>query len=568
MKLRSASLVVPVLLALGCGSPGVRDELGTLEQEVVVCAKGETVEGIDVSYYQGTIDWDAVKASGRVFAIARISDGTYLDTKFDANWPAMKKVGLIRGAYQFFRPGQNPDTLADIVISKVGKLGDGDLPVTIDVEATDGQSAATIISKMKTWIAKVEAGTGKKPIIYTGKYFWQDNVANSKEFTSYPLWIAAYGPTCPNLPDGAWSTWTFFQYTDRSSVPGISGGVDGDKFNGPLADLQKLAGGGPDYAAQFVSQSWPFATTSFPMVPGQELDAYIELKNVGRKAWDSNTKLATTVERDRKSVFAGASWLGGNRLAAVTGTVPPGGTFKFQFKWHAPTTTGNFDEHFGLVQDGVAWFGDGDQGGPADNVIEAKIDVVSAKYAAQLVSQSFPSGGEVLTMKVGETINGFIELRNIGTEPWRAGQTKLAPTPRETASPLAAGDWLSPTRVATPSTDVAPGGTYRFPVSLRAASAGDFVQTFGVVEEGVTWFSDAPNGGGPRDDVLAVHVSATSAITPAGDDAVVEARAEGDINGSCGCSVPGRREERGGFSLVALLGAMALRRQKEKRRLD
>lgn len=546
----------------------MRDELGTLEQEVVVCAKGETVEGIDVSYYQGTIDWDAVKASGRVFAIARISDGTYLDTKFDANWPAMKKVGLIRGAYQFFRPGQNPDTLADIVISKVGKLGDGDLPVTIDVEATDGQSAATIISKMKTWIAKVEAGTGKKPIIYTGKYFWQDNVANSKEFTSYPLWIAAYGPTCPNLPDGAWSTWTFFQYTDRSSVPGISGGVDGDKFNGPLADLQKLAGGGPDYAAQFVSQSWPFATTSFPMVPGQELDAYIELKNVGRKAWDSNTKLATTVERDRKSVFAGASWLGGNRLAAVTGTVPPGGTFKFQFKWHAPTTTGNFDEHFGLVQDGVAWFGDGDQGGPADNVIEAKIDVVSAKYAAQLVSQSFPSGGEVLTMKVGETINGFIELRNIGTEPWRAGQTKLAPTPRETASPLAAGDWLSPTRVATPSTDVAPGGTYRFPVSLRAASAGDFVQTFGVVEEGVTWFSDAPNGGGPRDDVLAVHVSATSAITPAGDDAVVEARAEGDINGSCGCSVPGRREERGGFSLVALLGAMALRRQKEKRRLD
>src|SRR5262249_46213493 len=160
--------------------------------------------------------------------------------------------------------------------------------------------------------------------VYTGKYFWQDNVANTKEFNDHVLWIAAYGPTCPNLPDGAWSNWGFFQYTDAESVPGITGNVDGDKFNGTLADLQALAGGGPDYAAQFVAQSWPYATTSFSLVTNQEQDATIEFKNVGKKAWDSNTRLATTVARERKSPFYGSSWISETRLAQVKGSVPPG----------------------------------------------------------------------------------------------------------------------------------------------------------------------------------------------------------------------------------------------------
>jgi lysozyme len=558
VKLRFALLGLVALAGCNDGR-GVRDQLGTIEDEVTVCAKGSTLEGIDVSYYQGTINWDSVKASGRAFAIARISDGTYMDTKFDANWPAMKKVGLIRGAYQFFRPGQDPNTLADIVIGKVGKLGDGDLPVTCDVEATDGQSAATIISKLKTWLAKVEAGTGKKPIIYTGKYFWQDNVANSKEFTSHPLWVAAYGPTCPNLPDGAWPTWTFFQYTDKASVSGISGGVDGDKFNGTLEDLQKLAGGGADYAAQFVAQSWPFASMSFPMVPGQELDASIEMKNIGKKAWDSNTKLATTEARDRESAFAGTSWLSKNRLAAVTGSVPPGGTFKFTFKWHAPLMTGSYDEHFGLVQDGVDWFS-----APAENVIEAKIDVINAKYAAQFVGSSF---ADPIQAKVGEKVDGYIELKNVGTDPWRAGETKLAPTPREMASVLATNEWLSPTRVSSPTADVPPGSTYKFPVTLIAKEAGDFKQTFGVVQEGVTWFSDAPNGGGPRDDAMSLHVIAGDPKPAADPDAGVEVQAEasGDVQGSCACTTPVAapvRARTDTLSLLALALALAIRRKR------
>jgi lysozyme len=161
IRLASTLFLSTLLLGMtGCGGGGPRDQLGQIEDEVTVCAKGPTVEGIDVSYYQGTIDWPKVKASGRVFAIARISDGTYMDTKFDANWPAMKSAGLIRGAYQFFEPATDPNVQADIVIKKVGMLGDGDLPVTCDVEATGGQSAATINARLHTWMDAVEKCTG------------------------------------------------------------------------------------------------------------------------------------------------------------------------------------------------------------------------------------------------------------------------------------------------------------------------------------------------------------------------------------------------------------------------
>ena len=227
----------------GCVVDGTSPEqTGTIEEAVVVCAKGATVEGIDVSVWQGSsIDWKAVHGSGRQFGIARISYGTgTIDATFPGNWNGMKAAGMIRGAYQWFRPAQDAKAQADIVVAHVGKLGPGDLPVTADVEETQGLSGAQITAALHTWMNAVEAGTGKKPIIYSGKYFWNDNVG-SKDFSSYPYWIPAYGPTCPDLAT-AWSGWEFFQYTDKASVPGVSGGVDGDKFNGSLAELQAFAG--------------------------------------------------------------------------------------------------------------------------------------------------------------------------------------------------------------------------------------------------------------------------------------------------------------------------------------
>jgi hypothetical protein len=179
--------------------------------------------------------------------------------------------------------------------------------------------------------------------------------------------------SCPDTPT-PWTSWKFWQNADNGSVSGISGAVDTDEFNGTLAQLQS-AGGAPPYAAQFVSQSFPLASTTMNMTAGQVVPSYIELKNVGTKTWDSSTHLGTTQPRDRKSVFADGTWLSDNRPARVKGTVAPGATYKFTFDLAAPAADGTYDEFFGVVEDGVAWFSDPGQGGPPDNDLEVKISV-------------------------------------------------------------------------------------------------------------------------------------------------------------------------------------------------
>jgi len=371
---RLAPLVMSCVVASSCGlAPST--EYGTTRE--ALCPAASVVQGVDVSTYQGTIDWTTAKGTGLAFAIARISDGTDLDSTFATNWAGMKSAGLVRGAYQFFEPGDSPSAQATIVANAVGVLGDGDLPVTADMEVTGGQSAATIAANLQTWMGLVKASTGKQPMVYTAEGYWDGSV-NSSAFSADPLWVANWGVTCPTLPNG-WSAFRVWQYSDSGSVAGIPATVDLDEFNGSLTDLQNFAGA-PPYAAQFVSQTWPYATTTLTMTSGQILHESIVLKNIGSATWDSSTRLATTQPRDRASPFANSTWVGDNRLAAVTGTVAPGGTFSFDFEWQAPAP-GSYDEFYGVVQDGVAWFSDPGQGGPPDNDIEAKIDVVAAPDA-------------------------------------------------------------------------------------------------------------------------------------------------------------------------------------------
>jgi len=251
MVMRISIAVVVVLLA-GCApsSAPSDDDLAWVEQAVVSCAAGPTVRGVDVSVYQGSVDWNAVHAAGWEFAVTRIGDGYGGDSTFTTNWAGIRNAGMIRGAYQFWRATDDQNRLADIVIAAVGRLGPGDLPVMLDIEGASmqGQSAAFIQSQMNLWLSRVEAGTGKKPLIYTGKYAWDPSV-QSAAYGSYALWIAAYGantggvPTsCPNTPMG-WNSWSFWQYSSVGTIPGITTNVDKNLFNGDLAALQVLANG-------------------------------------------------------------------------------------------------------------------------------------------------------------------------------------------------------------------------------------------------------------------------------------------------------------------------------------
>ena len=207
-----------------------------------ICPGPNVVEGIDVSVWQGTIDWKKVKASGKVWAVMRVSDGTYMDKQFDANWANSKSAGVIRGVYQYFEPGGDAIQQANILLNKMGKLGPEDLPPTLDVEATGNQSPAVIASKIKQWVDHVKAATGRDPMIYTGKWFWDPKVA-SGAFANLPLWHAQYCTNCCPAISVYWKAWKIWQYSSSGKVGGISGNVDTNKFNGSNAELLKFAGG-------------------------------------------------------------------------------------------------------------------------------------------------------------------------------------------------------------------------------------------------------------------------------------------------------------------------------------
>jgi GH25 family lysozyme M1 (1,4-beta-N-acetylmuramidase) len=208
------------------------------------CAMGSTLPGIDVSYYQETIDWDRVAAAGTEYAFIRVSDGmNFVDTKFQRNWAEAKRVGVRRAAYQYFRPHHSAIAQANLLLERMGTLEQGDLPPVIDVESDSGLSKSVVAGRVKQWVDHVQAATGVRPILYTGPYFWRDQVGSPEWAVGYPLWVAHYTNGCPLTP-APWSSWSFHQFTDRGHVDGVPGNVDRNRFNGTVAQLDALTVGG------------------------------------------------------------------------------------------------------------------------------------------------------------------------------------------------------------------------------------------------------------------------------------------------------------------------------------
>ncbi|MSP61319.1 MAG: hypothetical protein EXR72_13435 [Myxococcales bacterium] len=141
------------------------------------------------------------------------------------------------------------------------------------------------------------------------------------------------------------------------------------------------------------------------------------------------------------------------------------------------------------------------------------------RFAAEYVAQSHPLAHVApLVLTVGETVDGWIDFKNIGTDKWPAGATRLAPTPRDQPSQVAGPGWIAPHRVSSLAKEVAPGQTGRFALPITGKAPVDYTQFFGLLVEGVTWFADPPLGGGPPDKLIAVHVLVKPA--PAMDGAV------------------------------------------------
>jgi lysozyme len=189
----------------------------------------------------GSINWSQVAAAGYRFAIIRVADGaTVIDPQFATNWAGAASNGLVRGAYQFFEPSQDPTAQANLVVQKVGMLKTGDLPVAADVEITGGVSTSVLVANLQTWSSVIQQGTGRAPLIGTSRGFWDGTLGGPTPLGADSLWVFNFATTCPDLPS-EWSTWAFWMSSGTATVPGISVQADIDEFNGSSAALSALA---------------------------------------------------------------------------------------------------------------------------------------------------------------------------------------------------------------------------------------------------------------------------------------------------------------------------------------
>jgi len=197
------------------------------------------IQGLDVASYQGYPNWTAIRNSGKTFAFTKATEGTtYTNPYFATNWSRIKVAGLIRGAYHYGRPGTDAVAQANRFCDVVQPRS-GDLQMALDIEVTDGRTPSQVRSWIVAFINQIQVRTGRPGIIYTGFYFWRDRAGNGSNLNC-PLWLAAYvSNPAPYVP-AAWTTWSFWQYTSTGSIPGVSGNVDRDAWNGTLTNLNRL----------------------------------------------------------------------------------------------------------------------------------------------------------------------------------------------------------------------------------------------------------------------------------------------------------------------------------------
>lgn len=205
-----------------------------------------SIPGIDVSDHQDPVDWSTLAGQGIKFAFIKATEGkTFKADTFQDKWLKAKSAGILRGAYHFFRPSRTGTEQADnflAALTRAGGLGANDIAPVLDIEVKDGISSLEIRNRCLVWLDKVEAATGRKPIIYTGSSFGNDVLGPEPKFANYPLWVANYTLSKPWVPV-RWNNCAIWQYTQEAKVKGISSKVDLNWFNGSETALQAFATG-------------------------------------------------------------------------------------------------------------------------------------------------------------------------------------------------------------------------------------------------------------------------------------------------------------------------------------
>ncbi|UZD24132.1 glycoside hydrolase family 25 protein [Algoriphagus halophytocola] len=194
----------------------------------------QPVLGIDVSHFQGNINWEEIKADEITFAYDKATQGaSFKDPDYAQNKRGAHEVGLAHGSYHFFTSDADPMDQAALFIATIDYTS-GDMPPVLDLE--QGGIVGTVKTSefqddVLSFLLEIERKLGIKPIIYTNHPFGNEYLDNPK-FSEYGLWIAEYEVDTPKIPK-TWEEkgWLIWQRSERGKVQGAMGNVDHDLFN-------------------------------------------------------------------------------------------------------------------------------------------------------------------------------------------------------------------------------------------------------------------------------------------------------------------------------------------------
>ena len=181
------------------------------------------LEGIDVSRYQGVIDWKAVARANEIsYAYMKATEGeTLVDRMYRKNIVEARQAGLRVGSYHFYRPNVNWKRQAEHMLKNV-RAEEQDLVPIVDIEVRGRVSHEKFIRDLKQFVAAVERHYGKKPLLYTYHNFYNKHLVGY--FHGYHWMIARYRPDAPTLNDG--TDFIMWQYTASGEIKGVRGDVD------------------------------------------------------------------------------------------------------------------------------------------------------------------------------------------------------------------------------------------------------------------------------------------------------------------------------------------------------
>ncbi len=209
----------------------------------VAAAHTMPIQGIDVSYWQGAVDWHAARAGGIHFAFIKATEGgDHLDPKFLDNWHGAKRAGVARGAYHFIYWCRPAHEQALWFMLNVPTDADA-LPPVLDVEWNSHSRTCPkkvprekALQTIRTMLAALESHSGKRPIIYTDPKFHREVLEG--EFPDYHFWLRSVAAKPGEIyRDRGWAFW---QFTTTGTVPGVEGKVDRNIFNGTRADWERV----------------------------------------------------------------------------------------------------------------------------------------------------------------------------------------------------------------------------------------------------------------------------------------------------------------------------------------